>query len=769
VSPVRTTRRPDANSGNSGDQAPGTVHGRRRRIIVVLAVAVFLLFTIVFSLQAFNLTFLGPTSSQQTLIFAALAALIFLSLVALTFVLLRILLKLAAERRVGVLGSKFRTRMVVGALALSFAPVIFLFLFAYGLMNRSIDKWFSTPVEEVRQDTARVGALLSNYAWENAQAEAKTLAQDPEIRRSFAQQDFALAISVFRRNEPALQRGFAVALVNGEAEASYHLPDVWREMRQAMDLPENMSQLPETITLGEKQYILGAAQISPRGWILVGLPLPEAFTAAMKDIEASQRRYLDLAQQRKLVRQTYMGLLLLLTVMVLFAATWFALFLSKFVTRPVEALAAATEEISRGRLDYRVAVSSGDELGRLVESFNRMASELELSRGQIVASARELTEANIALEQRRRLMETILESIPSGVLSLDAERRVTHANPALRRIFRQEGPNPNGRGSDSGFVPGASLQEVVPPEAWEDLSHLLRRADRMGSVSSQMDIQTQRAQLNVAVTAAALQHQGQRLGYVIVFEDLSDLLKAQKQAAWREVARRVAHEIKNPLTPIALSAERILRHLERGHPPEDASLEVIANCAETIAGAVETVRTLVDEFAALARFPTSQPQAADINAIVESALDMFSGRLDGIGVQTFLAPGLPKVMADPEAIKRAVANLVDNAAEAMRDSLVREVQISTALLNSHDAVEVVVADTGHGVTHEMKERLFMPYFSTKNRGTGLGLAIVSRIVEEHGGSIRVEENQPVGARFILELPLAHRSNADSAQVTASNA
>jgi two-component system nitrogen regulation sensor histidine kinase NtrY len=765
--PAVRTNRSEVNAHRPEEMPSGSAPGRRRTIIFVLALAIFLLFTIVFSLQAFNLSFLGPTTSQQTLIFAALAALIFVSLVALTLVLLRILLKLAAERRVGVLGSKFRTRMVVGALALSFAPVIFLFLFAYGLMNRSIDKWFSRPVEEVRQDTARVGALLSNYARENAHAEAQALAQDPDIRSSFAERDFRLAIAAFRRNEPALQNGFAVALVNGEAEASYHLPEAWRAVREAMALSGNMSRLPQSVTLGKREYILGAAQAVPNGWILAGLPLPEAFTAAMSDIEASQRRYVELAQQRKLVRQTYMGLLLLLTVMVLFAATWFALFLSKFVTRPVEALAAATQEISRGRLDYRVAVSGGDELGRLVESFNHMASELEHSRGQIVAAARELAEANAALEQRRRLMETILESIPSGVLSLDAERRITHVNPALGRIFRQAGQS--GNNGDSALQTGSPLQEVVPPEVWEDLDHLLRRSDRMGSATSHIDIQTQRMQLNAAVTAASLEHEGQSLGYVIVFEDLSDLLKAQKQAAWREVARRVAHEIKNPLTPIALSAERIRRHLERGHPPEAASLEVIATCAETIAGAVETVRTLVDEFSTLARFPTSQPYPADINAIVESALDMFSGRLDGIQVRTFLAPALPKVMADPEAIKRAIANLVDNAAEALCDSMVREVHISTALLSSHDAVEVIVADTGHGVTREMKERLFMPYFSTKNRGTGLGLAIVSRIVEEHGGTIRVEENQPVGARFILELPLAQGVSAGSAQVTASNA
>jgi hypothetical protein len=259
--------------------------------------------------------------------------------------------------------------------------------------------------------------------------------------------------------------------------------------------------------------------------------------------------------------------------------------------------------------------------------------------------------------------------------------------------------------------------------------------------------------LNVAVTVATLQHQDQRLGYVLVFEDLSDLLQAQKQAAWREVARRVAHEIKNPLTPIALSAERIQRHLDRG-PLDATSLEVLHGCAETIAAAVETVRALVDEFATLARFPTARPRPADLNSIVENTLAMFDGRLDNIRVQTRLAPDLPHVLADPEAIKRALANLVDNAAEALQDSVLREIAISTSLVTSRDAVELSVADTGHGVTQELKERLFLPYFSTKKRGTGLGLAIVSRIVEDHHGSIRVEQNKPVGTRFVVELPLA---------------
>jgi hypothetical protein len=276
--------------------------------------------------------------------------------------------------------------------------------------------------------------------------------------------------------------------------------------------------------------------------------------------------------------------------------------------------------------------------------------------------------------------------------------------------------------------------------------------------TSQMEAPLARGSLNVAVTVAALRHQGEPAGHVIVFEDLSDLLKAQKQAAWREVARRVAHEIKNPLTPIALSTERIQRHLERassahGSSLEGPALEIVRSCAQTIAGAVETVRRLVDEFSTLARFPASSPEPADLNEIVNSALALFQGKLDGISVHTSLAGDLPKVMADAEAMKRALANLVDNAAESLQESPLRAIEISTSLVASRDAVELVVADTGHGVSRELKEKLFLPYFSTKKRGTGLGLAIVSRVIEEHRGSIRVEENEPVGTRFIVELPV----------------
>jgi PAS domain S-box-containing protein len=392
-----------------------------------------------------------------------------------------------------------------------------------------------------------------------------------------------------------------------------------------------------------------------------------------------------------------------------------------------------------------VEVSAADELGELVASFNRMTAELETSRRTIEQSALALTSSNTELEQRRRHIETILESIPTGVLSLGPEMRITHSNVAFGRMFWPHGGAP---------VLGLTLQEIFPPDVTDDLEHLLRRADRMGVTAAQFEIPAEKDKLNASVTVASVHHGKQRLGYVIVFEDFSELLKAQQEVAWREVARRVAHEIKNPLTPIALSAERIRKYLERDGEPDVASLAVIHGCAETITGAVQTLRTLVDEFSSLARFPAAQPRPANINEIVEKALATFDGRLDGIEVQKQLDFSLPLAMADPEAIQRALTNLIDNAAEATQHSLVREIYITTSLVESKDAVEITVADTGQGINRETKEKLFLPYFSTKKRGTGLGLAIVRRIVEDHHGSIRVEENQPTGTKFIVELPLA---------------
>ena len=729
----------------------------RLTFVITLAIGAFLLLAVLVLQASFNLKFISPDSNQELLFFAGLSGLIFFAFVALTVVLGRNLLKLYAERRQGVAGSKFRTRLVVVSLLLSFLPVIAMFWFSYGLMNRSIDKWFSQPVEEVRADTAAMSALLYDYAGQNAATEAQSIAQSDEFQRAFASKDFTTASAELREHISTLQGGFVLALMNGNAAASLNTPARWADMKNGFPVQSALRGEHPHFQWGQTDYIIAAAPVQ-HGAVLVAMPLPPKFAQTARQIQESQKRYIELAAKRKLFRRTYIGFLLLLTVVVLFASTWLALLLSKLVNRPVAALAAGTEAISKGQLDYRVDIRATDELAELVQSFNSMAEQLESSRHQIEASSRDVGNANEALERRRRYIETVLESIPTGVISIDAARHVTLANAAFSRMFymvldsdeRSEYVSP-------ATLVNLPLRDVIPADVLADLEPLLRRADRMGITAANMELALPRAQLNVAVTVSALRHAAdaaEGLGYVLVFEDLSDLLRAQKQAAWREVARRVAHEIKNPLTPIALSAERIHRHLKRGTAPDATSLEVIRTCAETIRNAVETVRALVDEFSVLARFPASRPQPASLNHLVEGALIMFNGRLEGIRLRTELAHDLPAVMADPEAIKRAVANLVDNAAEAMQDAILKEITISTSLVASRDAVELVVSDTGQGVSRDVKERLFLPYFSTKQRGTGLGLAIVSRIVEDHHGSIRVEENKPVGSRFVVELPVA---------------
>ena len=363
-----------------------------------------------------------------------------------------------------------------------------------------------------------------------------------------------------------------------------------------------------------------------------------------------------------------------------------------------------------------------DELATLVRSFNEMTSDLE-------SNAKEL-------EARRRFTEAILESIPTGVISVSDDGRIERVNRALLGIFPGDVVQMARR-----------LDDLFSHEDLAEIRYLMKRARRTGAAGSQLEIANDEAVMHLAVTVASLE---QRRGFVLVLEDTSELLHAQKSAAWQEVARRIAHEIKNPLTPISLCADRIARHLLRVKlSPETRA--ILDECTSTIQQEVQTVKSLVDEFSQFSRFPAAQPALSDLNEIVESAMAVFAERLDGIAVTLSLDRKLPVVMADREQIKRAIVNLVDNATEALKDAPVKSLLVSTQQ-SGPDTVELIVADTGCGISVTDKEKLFLPYFSTKNRGTGLGLAIVSHIIAEHHGRVRVEDNHPAGARFVVEIP-----------------
>ena len=493
-------------------------------------------------------------------------------------------------------------------------------------------------------------------------------------------------------------------------------------------------------------YLAGRAPLQD-GTLYAARHLSSDFLDRYAEIKTQTDTYEQQRQDLRAYKREILGALALMTLVLLFTTTWVALFLSKQVTVPIQGLAEATREISRGNFDHRIEVEAQDELGTLVRSFNRMTEQLGEGREQINEFTRNLEQAVEERERRRKLMETILENIPTGVVSLTSAGEVARVNTAVVAILGDYARE------------ARTLTELLGEEASRSVLHLMRRSLRMGVASREIEIASSGRLVRTAVTVSSLGPRRSNPGFIVVIDDLTDLLRAQKAAAWQEVAQRIAHEIKNPLTPIQLSAQRLLRHIERASaarprkPPTDFE-KLAAECAGLIQQEVQTLKALVDEFSQFARFPAARLAPTDLNSIVEKAIDLFHGRLDGIAVQVSLAGALPPIKADPELLRRVVANLIDNAAEAMEGSTIRHLRVITRPESDGDAVEIEISDSGHGISPEDKERLFLPHFSTKERGTGLGLAIASRIISEHNGTIRAEDNSPAGTRFLIRFPAA---------------
>jgi len=465
-------------------------------------------------------------------------------------------------------------------------------------------------------------------------------------------------------------------------------------------------------------------------------------------IQAQTGEYYQAKQDLRALKRQMLLILLLFTVLLLSSVMWVALFLAKQVTVPIQALAEGTREVSSGNFDYQVPEQAQDELGVLVRSFNTMTTQLRDSRAQIDEFTRSLQQAVQELERRRQLMETVLESIPTGVISLDNSGIILRTNTSVSRMFGIHEPG------------SRSLEGLLGADGARTVQHLMRRSLRMGVVSQEMETVVEGRVLHLAVTVSSLGPRRANTGYVLVFDDLSELLRSQKTEAWQEVARRIAHEIKNPLTPIQLSAQRLSHFLEKREavpleaPADPELVKLVQECSRLIEREVATLASLVNEFSQFVRFPVAKLASTSANTIVREALEVFAGRLDGITLKANLAENLPMVRADAALIRSVVVNLIDNAAEALENSSFREITVLTKSLADAEAVQICVADTGHGISPEDKDKLFLPHFSTKDRGTGLGLAIAARIIAEHGGSIHVEDNFPVGARFVIEMPVA---------------
>ncbi len=731
---------------------------RRRNLLVISAFLVLVAGATVLNLEM-RVPQLPLASNIVVFALFNLNLIVFLLLLVL---LCRNLVKLWFERRQKLLGSKFKSKLVLAFLLLSLTPAILIFIIASNFINKSIEGWFKPQVERPLDQALGVAQTyyqnLQSTALRHAQHLARVIARDgllDETRRE------ALAAYLVEQQE---QLGLSALTVFGAGgQELVHVKDPALGDLPTRDVNESQVKLGLTgqaVTtvrelasgdLIEAIVPVIAVRLPDRptvGAVVVGTHITERLEAKVRGIEQSFQEYKQLKLVKNPIKGIYILLFLLMTLIVVFSFVWFGFYLARGITGPIAELAEGTREVAAGNLAFKVQARADDEIGALVESFNRMTDDLAQSKRRLEEAYLDLQDKHTELEDRRRYIETVLQAVTTGVISLDPQGRLTTVNRAAAVMF----------GLNERATVGRRLEEVFATPDLAEIIALGRRIQRTrtGTVEQALQLRRQGAQLSLLASGTALRGpEGEYAGAVIVFDDLTELLKAQRLAAWREVAQRIAHEIKNPLTPIQLSAQRLRRRLARSAGEEER--QVLAECTETIVQEVDALRRLVDEFSRFARMPAPAPRPTDIRPIVEAVVSLYRESHPALALTARFPADLPRLEVDPDQFRRAVLNVVDNAVEAVGGG--GHVDVEVVHRPEVGRAEVIVSDTGPGIPPEDREKLFQPYFSTKVGGMGLGLPIVQEIVTEHGGSVRVEDNAPRGCRVVMELPVSRATAA----------
>ena len=679
-------------------------------------------------------------------------------LLTLLVVLARNIVKLVVERRRALPFARFRAKLVAVLLGMTLIPAVLVLIVGSELIRNSVDRWFNAPMDEVLSSANAIAGDYYQERQELASAQALRLAHAlsavdlasarPEAVRDLVAPDVLLGrirlVEVYR-----VAPGASPAVVPVVDVAAPTLP---RDYSRA-----SADRLAERIAAGSNdlrviESVAGGGELirtavpirSPsngpiRGVVIASEYLTGQFAERARRVTNAYEDYQQLRVLKQPLGTVYLSFFLMLTLLILVAATWMGLYLAKRITRPVQMLATAAKEIGAGHLDQRLVPETADEFGSLVEAFNSMTGELAASRRRLERTAMDVKRKHQDVEARRRYIETILERIATGVVSVDSVGRISTVNTAAARLLRI-----------TGDVTGLPASAVFGAPELKPLAILVEEATRSRTEvhPREVAIACDGRELHLTVTTTPLQRDdGVAEGVVLVFDDLTPLVRAQKVAAWREVARRLAHEVKNPLTPIQLCAERLRRHFADAGGQTKALVE---ECTSTIVGEVESLKEIVDEFSQFARMPAPRVVPTDLHQLLNDALALYNGIFADVAIRRQFVEGLPTVSVDPEQIRRVVINLIDNAIEAMEQR--GSVDIETQHDRARNLVRVIVADNGSGIPEAEREKLFLPYYSTKRRGSGLGLAIVRRIVAEHGGSIDISHNTPTGTRFAFELP-----------------
>jgi two-component system, NtrC family, nitrogen regulation sensor histidine kinase NtrY len=730
----------------------------RREIIIILSLSA--LAGLLFFFQTHISKWRVEAPFPNNLVIIALIGLNIILVLLLVFLILRNVVKLIFERKKRVLGSKLKTKLVLAFITLTLAPAVLLFFIATYFITSSIDNWFGDQVEHSMQESLAVAQIYYQNSSNNALHYARQISQALG-RQMLVEKGRESTLTSFlkvKREEFNLEALEVIAHPSGKIMAVYgsNLSPATYPPLESKIIQDALRgrEVTKIQSVGQGDLIRGAVPIfAPEdrrelmGVLVVDYFVPQSLVSRITQISKVFEEHKQLKMVKHPIRSSYLATLSLVTLLIIFSAIWFGLFLAKGITGPIQKLAEGTQKIIKGNLDFQIARTSEDEIGTLVDSFNRMTEDLKSSKGQIEKANAELSRSNIELEQRRRYMEIVLRDVGAGVISIDTEGRIRTINKSAENILgiRAEG------------VLRKKYTEAFQPEYQpfaDELNQAALRAESH-SITRQVKLNVRSETLTLLVKIAILRDEENRtLGMVVVLDDLTQLQKAQRAAAWREVARRIAHEIKNPLTPIQLSAQRLRKRYLSQFEENGA---VFDECTKTIITQVEELKNLVNEFSSFARMPAANPSPNNLNEIVREAMVLYEEGHKQIQFAFEPDDQIPVFPLDREQIKRVLGNLLDNAVAAVEavaaENAPGRISLETHLDPLMNLARLEVADNGCGVSAEDKPLLFEPYFSTKASGTGLGLAIVNTIISDHNGYIRVKDNPPRGTRFVIEFPI----------------
>lgn len=732
-----------------------TQEKRRRKRELIIILVVLLSVILLTLLQAYITASEKQLPTTKNILIYGLININITLLLLLIFLVVRNVVKLLFERRKGILGAKLRTRLVVAFVGLSIVPTVLLFWVAAGFITATIESWFSSQVEYSLEKSLEVAQTYYKNSSDNAIYYAKQvsraitqnkLLQEPNLEKlegfiKQKQEEYNLGVvEVFSSTLEEL-----VKAMNPRVPVKSFISSESELVQQGLEGKEITKIQPA----GRGDLIRGVVPIYSTwksndvvGTLVVNYYVPQSLVSKTMSISSAFKEYKQQELLKNPIKTAYLMILAIVTLLIIFSATWFGFYLSKGLTDPIQKLAGGINRVAQGDLDFTIDDTvTDDEMGILVNSFNKMTVDLRTSKVQIERTTNDLQETNLELERRRRYMEIILKNVAAGVVSIDEKRRITTINKSAENLLKI-------RTEGSLYK---TYDEVFSTEQMEVIRQLIKEIITSGRGTSEHQIKLSFPDsiIELLVSGTILKDEADKyLGLVLVFEDLTHLQKAQRAAAWREVARRIAHEIKNPLTPIQLSAQRLRKRYKKRFVSDG---KVFDECTKIIINQTEEIKNLVNEFSSFARMPATNPLPNDLSKVIRESISLFKELQKNISFEFIERDKIPVCNLDKDQMKRALVNILDNAVDAIENE--GSITIETSYDKVFQIARIEIADTGCGIPQEEKLKLFEPYFSTKKSGTGLGLSIVSTIIADHNGYIRARDNYPKGTRFIIELPV----------------